>query len=259
MATDGAIQRKLSDLTRLATGQYPGRLRPRPPPATLEDGEIAVKLAHLRETELFASLPAAERAWLAETMTMVSCEKGRVFYTPEKVGEVGYILKRGRVNLYRLGADGRKLVVATLGPHTIFGEMGLIGQRMYGCFAEAAESSLICILSRADWQALIRRNPEVGLRLLTELGTRLQQREAELEALAFHGLPARLADLLLREADGYGTVTGYSHQELAERLGTYRETVSDILGRFRSQKLIAVEPRRIRLLNRTGLATYTKP
>lgn len=257
MATNGAIQRKLSELTRLATGQHPGRLRPRPLPAT-DTAEIAAKLMHLRETELFASLPATERTWLAETTTMVSCEKGRIFYRPDEVGEVGFILKRGRVNLYRLGVDGRKLVVATLGPHTIFGEMGLIGQRMYGCFAEAAEPSLICILSRGDWQALIRRNPEVGLRLVTELSTRLQQREAELEALAFHGLPARLADLLLREADSYGTVTGYSHQELAERLGTYRETVSDILGRFRSQKLIVVEPRRIRVLNRAGLATYTK-
>jgi len=254
-----AIQRKLADLTR-RTGTRKGVLAnawksPR-------DGKIidvaASKLGYLLKTEVFRPLSEPERTWLAESTTMVSCERGRVFYTPDEPDEVVFILKRGRVDLYRIAADGRKLVVATLGPHTIFGEMGLLGQGMYGCYAEAAEDSLICVLSRSDLQALIRRNPDVGLRLLAELGARLQQREEELEALAFRGLPARLATLLLREADIYGTIDGYTHQELAERLGTYRETVSQLLGRFRSEGLVAVEPRRIRLLDRSGLEAYAK-
>ena len=187
---------------------------------------------------------------------MVTFERGRVFYATDEPGEVVFILKRGRVDLYRIAPDGRKLTVASLGPHTIFGEMGLIGQGMYGCYAEAAEESLICVLSRADLQALVRRNPEVGLRLLAELGHRLQRREEELEALAFRGLPARLAALLLREADADGVVAGHTHQDLAERLGTYRETVSQLLGRFRAEGLVAVEPKRIRLLDPDGLAAY---
>ena len=257
MPTAPAIQRKLAELTRRATGRGPGRAS-----ATTVDREAAViddaatKLGYLLETEVFASLSEPERAWLMESTTMVTCERGRVFYAPDEVGEVVFILKRGRVDLYRLAPDGRKLVVASLGAHTIFGEMGLIGQGMYGCFAEAAEDSLLCVLSRADLQALIRRNPDVGLRLLAEVGSRLQQREAELEALAFRGLPSRLAALLLREADAAGTVVGYTQQELAERLGTYRETVSLTLGRFRSEGLVAVEPRRIRLLNPAGLKAY---
>ncbi len=214
------------------------------------------KLSHLKETEVFASLLPAERTWLAESTTMVSCDRGRVFYTPGDASEVVFILKHGRVDLYRLGPDGRKLVVATLGPHSLFGEMGLIGQRMYGCYAEAAEDCLICVLSRTDLQGLVRRNPEVGLRLLAEVSERLQQREADLEALAFRSLPARLAAFLLHEVDHFGTVNGYSHQELAEHLGTYRETVSQLLGRFRSERLVAVEPRRIRILDPDGLRTY---
>ena len=257
-APTSAIQRKLADLTRRAgTGKGTRAIW-----KTARDGKIAgdaaSKLGYLLETEVFRPLSEPERTWLAESTTMVSCERGRVFYTPNEPGEVVFILKRGRVDLYRIAADGRKLVVATLGPHTIFGEMGLLGQGMYGCYAEATEDSLICVLSRADLQALIRRNPEVGLRLLAELGARLQQREEELEALAFRGLPARLATLLLREADIYGTIDGYTHQELAERLGTYRETVSQLLGRFRGEGLVAVEPRRIRLLDRAGLEAYAE-
>ncbi len=257
MSTTSAIQRKLADLTRRTGSRKGGRVdawkRTRDGKVI---GDAAAKLGHLLETEVFSPLSGPERTWLAESTTMVSCERGRVFYTPNEPGEVVFILKRGRGDLYRIAPDGRKLVVATLGAHTIFGEMGLLGQGMYGCYAEATEESLICVLSRADLKALIRRNPEVGLRLLAELGARLQRREEELESLAFRPLPARLAALLLREADIYGTVNGYSHQELAEHLGTYRETVSQLLGRFRGEGLVAVEPRRIRLLNRDGLEAY---
>lgn len=259
MSPPAAIQRKLAELARRAGPRHPG-------PATGRKaardgqvmGDVAAKLGHLLETEIFRPLSEPEKTWLAESTTMVSCERGRVFYTPDEPGEVVFILKRGRVDLYRIAADGRKLVVATLGPHTIFGEMGLLGQGMYGCYAEATADSLICVLSRADLQALIRRNPEVGLRLLNELGNRLRQRDDELEALAFRGLPARLATLLLREADMYGTINGYTHQDLAERLGTYRETVSQLLGRFRTEGLVSVEPKRIRLLDPDGLRAYAE-
>jgi len=259
MTKSPAIQRKIAELTRRAAGRGRGRSS-----AILDGrdtgtaGGVAAKLGYLLESEVFAPLSAAERTWLMESTTMVTCERGRVFYTPDELGEVVFILKRGRVDLYRLSPDGRKLVVAVLGPHTIFGEMGLLGQAMYGCYAEAAEDSLICVLSRADLQALVRRNPEVGLRLLTEVSGRLRQREEELEALAFRALPSRLAALLVREVDAYGTLAGYSHEDLAERLGTYRETVSQILGRFRTEGLIAVEPRRIRVLDRDGLQAYAE-
>lgn len=224
--------------------------------AGVSKADAARKPDYLRETEIFAPLSPEERTWLLENTTMVTCERGRVFYNPDDMGEVIFILKRGKVDLYRLTADGRKLVTTTLCAHTIFGEMGLIGQRMYGCYAEAAEDCLICVLSRSDMQSLVRRNPEVGLLLLAEVERRFQEREAELVATAFRGLPARLASLLLREADASGTVVGMSHQDFAERLGTYRETVSQILGRFRDNGLLTMERKRINLVDAEGLQGY---
>jgi CRP-like cAMP-binding protein len=222
----------------------------------LSPADVQRKPDFLREMDIFAPLTPNEQTWLMQNTTMVTCEPGRVFYSPEDIGEVIFILKRGKVDLYRVTSDGRKLVTATLSAHTIFGEMGLIGHRMYGCYAEASEECLLCVLSRSDLQSLIRRNPEVGLRLLAEVEQRFQEREAELEALAFRGLPARLAALLLRVADPSGMVIGLSHQALAERLGTYRETVSQLLGRFRDEGLVSVEPKRIRLLDSDRLRVY---
>lgn len=259
MVRPTALQRKLAELTRYSGSRIGNGGGSRSNTTGHSSrADPAGKLGYLRETQVFASLSPNEHTWLAENTTMITCERGRIFYTPDEAGEVIFILKRGKVDLYRISADGRKLVVSTLNAHTIFGEMGLIGQGMYGCFAEAVEECLLCVLSRSDLQALIRRNPDVGLALLAEMGKRLHEHEEELEALAFRGVPARLAMLLLREADPYGTVSGLSHQDLAERLGTYRETVSQVIGRFRAERLITVEPRRIKLIDPDGLRSYAE-
>jgi CRP-like cAMP-binding protein len=213
----------------------------------VSQADLSRKPEYLRAMEIFAPLSRDEWIWLQESTTMITCERGRMFYGPEDPGETLFFIKRGKVSLYRLTPDGRKLVTATLGTNAIFGDMGLTGQRMYGCFAEAAEDCLLCVLSRADMQALVRRNPDVGLLLLAEVQQRFQEREAALEALAFQGLPARLSALLLREMDASGVVQGLTHQELAERLGTYRETVSQVLGRLRDDGVISVAPKRIEI------------
>ena len=57
--------------------------------------------------------------------TMSTCEPGRVFYGPDEKGEVLFLLKKGRVQLYRLSPEGKKLVVAVLDEGAIFGEMSL--------------------------------------------------------------------------------------------------------------------------------------
>jgi CRP-like cAMP-binding protein len=208
--------------------------------------------------EIFGPLSDEEWAWLRDTTAMITCERGRMFYGPDDPGDTLFFVKRGKVILYRLTPDGRKLVTATLGQNAIFGEMGLTGQHMYGCFAEAAEDCLLCVLSRSDMQALIRRNPDVGLLLLAEVQRRFQERESELEALAFRGLPARLSALLLREMDRDGVITGMTHQELAERLGTYRETVSQLLGRLRDDGVLSISPKRIDVHDLEALRHYAQ-
>jgi CRP/FNR family cyclic AMP-dependent transcriptional regulator len=243
-----SLPQRVADLTRRGT------IRKALSPAD----ERAIKLGYLKQVDILAPLSPQEHLWVADNTTMVTCPRGRVFYTPDDAGEVIFLLKQGHVSLYRLTADGRKLTVGTLDSGTCFGEMGLLGQGMYGCYAEAATDCLLCVMSRSDLLALMRRNPEVAIRLLDVLGGRLLEREQALEQLAFRGIPARLAALLLREADAFGTVSGRSHQDFADRLGTYRETISQTLGRFRAEGLVAVEPKRVRLLDPEGLRAYAE-
>lgn len=194
------------------------------------------KLQFLHEVDILKDLTPTEMLWLKDTTEMVTCEAGRVIYGQADEAEVLFILKRGRVQIYRLTPAGKKLELATIGAGTFFGEMPLVGQRMHHAFAEAVEESLICIMSRPDVERLIARKPQVAVRMLEVLSERLAASETRLEALAFQSVPARLAAALLRMAEGQEVRA--THQELAVTIGAYRETVTKTLDEFQRDGLV---------------------
>ena len=213
------------------------------------------KLDYLSTIEIFRDLSLAELAEMDRQITMSSCEPGKIFYMPEDSGEVLFLLKKGRVQLYRLSPSGKKLVVATLGPGAIFGEMSLVGQGMHNTFAEAIDECMLCVMSRADVERLMREKPAVALRFMESLGERLTQMERRLEDIAFKSIPARLANLLLRlaqEEEG-DQVTDYTHQDLGEMLGTYRETITQTLNEFKANGLVEIGRKKVILLDKERL------
>jgi CRP/FNR family cyclic AMP-dependent transcriptional regulator len=215
----------------------------------------AQKLSYLSHIHLFRDLSPAELAEMDRQLTMSSCAPGKIFYMPEDSGEVLFLLKRGKVQIYRLAPNGKKLVVATLGPGAIFGEMSIVGQGMHNTFAEAVDDCLLCVMSRADVERLLREKPDVAFRFLETMGDRVSTLEAHLEDIAFKSIPSRLAGLLLRLSDETGSteLRGYTHQDLSEMLGTYRETVTQTLNEFKADGLVAIGRKRIVLRNRVAL------
>ena len=213
------------------------------------------KIGYLQMVDIFQDLTEEEIEEIDRATTMSSCRKGKILYMPEDTSEVLFLLKQGRIQLYRISPDGKKLVIATVGPGTIFGEMALIGQGMHNTFAEAVEDCVLCVMSREDVERLLLTKPKVALRLFENLGNRLREVEARLEEIAFKGIPARLASLLLQLSDEAGreVITGLTHQDLGEQIGTYRETTTQTLNSFKAEGLIEIGRKRITILNREGL------
>ncbi len=212
-----------------------------------------LKIALLSELEIFADLPAEDIDRLLNQSTMAHIPKGRIL-SPAEMDEVLFILKKGRVQLYRLSSDGKKFVIDVLGPGSVFGECVLTGQRLSGAFVETLEDSVLCVLHRSDLERLILAAPRVGVRLLEILGRRIYELEERLEEMAFKRVPSRLAALLLRLAAREGNpVEGYTHQDLADMIGTYRETVTQTLNEMKQQGLIEVGRKHVRILDVEGL------
>jgi CRP-like cAMP-binding protein len=215
---------------------------------------LASKVDYLSAIEVFQDLTRKEIKEMDRTLTMNTCRSGKLFYIPGDTGEVLFLLKKGRVQLYRLSPDGKKLVVAMLGPGAIFGEMSLVGQGMHNTFAEATEECLLCVMSRADVEHLIASKPQVALRFIEAVGQRLTEAESRLEEAAFKSISARLASLLLRLSEKSGPViSGYTHQDLGEMVGTYRETTTQTLNEFKSLGLIEIGRKRIEIKAPEGL------
>jgi CRP/FNR family cyclic AMP-dependent transcriptional regulator len=217
--------------------------------------ERSSKIGYLQMVDIFQDLTEDEIEEIDRATTMSTCRRGRIFYMPEDTSEVLFLLKEGRVQLYRISPDGKKLVIGTIGPGAIFGEMALIGQGMHNTFAEATEDCVLLVMSRQDVEHLLVTKPKVALRIFEELGSRLKETESRLEEIAFKGIPARLASYLLQLADEHGddTITGMTHQDLGEQIGTYRETTTQTLNIFKADGLIDIGRKRITILDREGL------
>jgi len=214
------------------------------------------KLTLLSSIQLFRDLSPDELAKMDSQLTMSACQTGKIFYMPEDSGEVLFLLKKGRVQLYRIAPNGKKIIVSMLGPGAIFGEMSLVGQGMHNTFAEAAEPCVLCVMSRSDIERLIREKPNVAFRFVEAMGSRLTELETHLESIAFKSISVRLAALLLRldeEQGGSGLVKGYTHQDLSEMLGTYRETVTQTLNEFKSDGWIGIGRKKVNLLDMAAL------
>jgi CRP-like cAMP-binding protein len=213
------------------------------------------KIGYLQMVDIFQDLTDAEIKEINRAITVTSIRRGKILYMPEDTSEVLFLLEQGRIQLYRISPDGKKLVIATLGPGTVFGEMALIGQGMHNSFAEAIEDCVVYVMSRDDVERLLVTKPKVALRIFEALGSRLRDAEIRLEEIAFKGIPARLATRLLQlaEEQGKDTITGLTHQDLGEQIGTYRETTTQTLNTFKAEGLIEIGRKRITILDREGL------
>lgn len=212
------------------------------------------KVTYLRTVDIFQDLTAADLEAVRGQMRLVEYPAGHLFYMPTDEGEVLFILKSGRVQLYRMSPDGRKLIVVVLEPGTIFGHMALVGQGLHETYAQAIDDCLICVWGREAVETLLQKQPHVALRFLHEVGNRLSDAEQRLTEVTFKRLPARLAGLLLRLIGDDAALRGYTHQHLADMLGTYRETVTQILNEFRTKGMIETGRKYIAVMDQAALA-----
>lgn len=204
--------------------------------------------------DIFCDLEPEAMAAFEQQTEMRTCRRGQILYSQEDRAEVLFLLKRGRVQLYRLTPIGKRLELAVIEPGTFFGEMPFMGESLRHTFAEAIEDSLICVMSRSDIEGLMRKRSEVALRMIEVLGRRLELCEARLEEMAYRSVPARIAAVLVRLSQGHnGEAVSITHQELGDMIGALRESVTKILDEFQREGLVELGRGRVILRDVAGL------
>ncbi|HMO59142.1 MAG TPA: Crp/Fnr family transcriptional regulator [Roseiflexaceae bacterium] len=207
--------------------------------------------------DIFAMLPPDERELIEQKIRYAEYPAEYPFYSPEDAGDRIYILRRGRVRLYKLSPEGRTLTLLVLEPLAVFGEMALSEHWRHDSFAESMSPCLIGTVPRNLVRQVLDRHPAVAMRFMEVMSSRLHAMERKLADIAFKSVPQRLATVLLSLADTRAVdeagdppaVVRYTHLQLAEMIGSYRETVTKVIGEFRETGLIRIEEDTIYLMN----------
>ena len=133
-----------------------------------------VRLLSMADT--FESLSEGVMEELSRRGHGVRLEAGEVFFTSEEEHQERlFVLKEGRILIYRVAPEGREMVLAVADEGKIFGQMMLTAQRLVEVYAKAVEPSVVFVLSHQDLEDLIWSKPEVGLCLIRQLCERLGQ------------------------------------------------------------------------------------
>jgi CRP/FNR family cyclic AMP-dependent transcriptional regulator len=217
----------------------------------------------LSEVEVFQDLTPQEMADLAAHAPMRTAATGTLLWSPHEPHPVLFIVKAGSVRIYRLSPEGRRLTLAVLGPGALFGEMELVGQRMGEGFAETLEPSVLCLMSEQDVRSMLLADTRITTRIITGLGRRLADVEQRLADTVLKTVPQRLAAVLYRMATAAppetrilpprGPQIRLTHEQLAELVGTTRETATKLLGELRSADLVSLRRGGIVVLDLEGL------
>lgn len=215
---------------------------------------FAEKLGLLSEVALFAGLSEADMQAIGHATTMTHCVRGQQILSPDDPPDRIHIIKKGRVRVYRTTPDGKQLTLDIFEKGTILGDMGLLGQdRLPEAYAEAIDDGVICSITPDQLRKLIERYPLIGVNVIRHLSRRLQAAERELEAMAYQRVDQRLARKLLDLGQRFGATTPrgmliqarLTQQELAEMIGTTRETLAHTLADFRRRGLLDTANHRV--------------
>jgi CRP/FNR family transcriptional regulator len=210
----------------------------------------------LSQISLFAGLSDTEIQVLAQrAVEKQFAQNEMLFWEGEPCAGI-FLIVEGRVKIFRISPGGREMMLALESAPASVAELPLFDGGPYPASVRAVEPVAALFINKTDFQQVCRQYPDVALKVLAVVGSRLRHLVGLVESMTFGSVTQRLARLLLdgsKQAGADQFDLGLTHHELASRLGTVREVVSRNLARFRSEGLIRMEGHQLRIVDKAGL------
>jgi CRP/FNR family transcriptional regulator/CRP/FNR family cyclic AMP-dependent transcriptional regulator len=193
---------------------------------------IPQAIESLRGIPLFSSAGEADLASIASLLIERRIAKHKTIVEEGLTGDYMYVIASGRVKVTKLSGDGREKILELLGTGDFFGEMSLLDDAPRSASVKALCDLRIFALSRGDFLTLLGGSPNLCLAVITELTKRLRHVDEQASSLSFQGVKERTVGLLKRlakhecEAEGRMSTQPLTHQQIADMIGTSRETVT---------------------------------
>lgn len=198
-------------------------------------------LSSLRTIPLFAAVPDDALSAIADLLIERRIPKNQTIVEEGLSGDYMYVIREGQVKVTKLSGDGREKILELLGPGDFFGEMSLLDDAPRSASVKSLTETHILALSRPDFLKELRRNPDLGMAVIQELTRRVRQMDEQASSLSFQRVRERTQGLLVRLAkddviqNGRRVTPPLTHQQIADMIGTSRETVTRIVKRLKDQ------------------------
>jgi CRP-like cAMP-binding protein len=204
-----------------------------------------------RGIPLFRTLDERALAAIAELLIERRFPKGATIFEEGVGGEYMYLIQEGQVKVTKMSEDGRQKILEILSPGDFFGEMALLDREPRSASIKTTHPCVLLALSRQDFLRLLQRSPDMTMELIRVLSRRIREADEQIRALLFERVESRTRRVLLRLArepapkDPTRRITApVTHQELADMVGTSRETVTRVLKELKEEGWLRKEGKR---------------
>jgi CRP/FNR family cyclic AMP-dependent transcriptional regulator len=217
------------------------------------------KVELLRRVPYFANLPEPLLGEIAALSGERRYARGQVIFLEGEPCAGLHIVAEGAVRIYKMSPQGREQVLEQIGPGKTFNDVAVLDGGPNPGSAMAANDVRLCVVARADIRRMAHAHPELAWALIESIAGRARHLVALVEDLALRSVKARLAKLLLAQAEntaGQAEINRdqlVTQAEMAARLGTVREMIGRALRELAEDGLIAFDRHRILILDRARL------
>jgi CRP/FNR family cyclic AMP-dependent transcriptional regulator len=221
------------------------------------------KYWYLKRCDLFERLEPEELKAVEARCRIRKIARNEPIYLPADAADAVLMLAVGRVKICSFTVDGKQAILTFIEPGELFGELAILESGERDEYAEAAEASTVILIPADEMRRLVEEQPKVSLGVTKLIGMRRKRIERRLKYLLFHSNRERLIHLLIELAEQYGRPSAdgielgikLSHQDLANIIGSTRETATVILGELQNEGSIKCGRRKITLVDPERLAT----
>lgn len=198
---------------------------------------------------IFSTLSRTELENVASLLSQKVYPSGSLIIQEGIVPPSFIIVCKGKIKIFSHSQDGKEQIMYILTGGDFFGARNLLHEKEADYNAMSMEESLICSIERKDFRQLISRYPEMGLKIMDVLCSRLEKMEALVRKISPKDVDARISLMLLELSEKYGREYGggilvelpMNREEMANYIGVARETISRKLTMLKEEGIIDIK------------------
>ncbi|SMC26542.1 CRP/FNR family transcriptional regulator, anaerobic regulatory protein [Clostridium acidisoli DSM 12555] len=211
----------------------------------------------LKKIPIFSKLSEDVLLNILKLQVVKIYKKGSVIFHEYDKGDAFFFVKSGKVKIFKTSFDGRDITLNILEEGSIFAEVTLFNDINYPATAMVLEESQIGMILNKDIEKLILKNTSLALQIIKLLNKRLYKSQSTIKDMAFSDTFVRVTNVLIDLSSSHGIVTNngieinmnITRQDIADMVGTTRETVSRIIADLKRDGFIETNSKKIIIID----------